>query len=159
MVEVVDYIYFFKKIEEIERELKEIKFEFQNFKKLIYFIFRVIEIRGEFGGYKFRKFFMLNVEREVGIWCVENREFEVYGCGFMLNDVFYDVEKVFEVLIEEYVLEDEEIFDESVKELRKVFFQFVEVQGYEGKRCLVGIGKEGFLEKGGWEVYEVYFLC
>lgn len=65
---------------------------------------------------------MLNVEREVGIWCVENREFEVYGCGFMLNDVFYDVEKVFEVLIEEYVLEDEEIFDESVKELRKVFF-------------------------------------
>ncbi|WP_367884213.1 hypothetical protein [Thermococcus sp. JCM 11816] len=57
MAEAVDYTYFLKKIEEIERELKEIKLELQNPKKLIHFIPRVIEIRGgEFGGgYKLRK--------------------------------------------------------------------------------------------------------
>lgn len=130
MAEAVDYTYFLKKIEEIERELKEIKLELQNPKKLIHFIPRVIEIRGgEFGGgYKLRKPLTLNVEREAGTWCVENRELEVYGCGPpTLNDALHDAEKVFEALIEEYVLEDEEILDESAKELRKALLQLVEV--------------------------------
>lgn len=127
MAEAVDYTYFLKKIEEIERELEEIKLELQNPKKLIHFIPRVIEIRGEFGGYKLRKPLTLNVEREARTWCVENRELEVYGCGPTLNDALHDAEEVFEALIEEYVLEDEEILDESAKELRKALLQLVEV--------------------------------
>ena len=88
-----------------------------------------VKISGEFAGYKLQKELTLYPEYDhtTDVWCVENPGLEIYGCGKTLNEALKDAEEVFEALIEEYLLEDEEILNDKAKELRETLLQHVEV--------------------------------
>ena len=117
------------RIEKIEKELKELKLELHELKRILPPTLETLELTSEFAGYKLRTPIPLNVEynREENLWCIENSKLELYGCGETLTRALKDAEEVFKALIEEYVLEDENNLDEDAKKLRKALLQHVEV--------------------------------
>ena len=117
------------RIEQIEKELQELKLELVELKKILPPNLETLELTNEFAGYKLKTPIPLKVEynREENIWCVENPELELYGCGETLTRALRDAEEVFKALIEEYVLEDETILDAKAKELREALLRHVEV--------------------------------
>ena len=116
------------RIEKIEKELEELKHELNTLKKILPNL-KTIELSGELAGYKLKKPITLKIEcnHKTNTWCVENPDLELYGCGRTLDEALKDAEEVFEALIEEYLLEDEEILDDKAKELREALLRHVEV--------------------------------
>jgi len=117
------------RIEQIEKELEELKLELVELKKILPPTLETLQLTGEFAGCKLKTPIPLKVEynREENIWCVENPELELYGCGETLTRALRDAEEVFKALIEEYVLEDEDNLDEDARKLREALLQHVEV--------------------------------
>lgn len=99
---------------------------------------RVIEIRGwdleeltdEFAGYKLKKPIPLKVEYDNinYVWCLENEELELYGCGETFEEAMENLKIVFEALIEEYLLESDDVLSEKAIELKRKLSEYVEVK-------------------------------
>ncbi|MBC7108983.1 MAG: hypothetical protein H5T41_09430 [Methanomassiliicoccales archaeon] len=87
------------------------------------------EITGQFGGYKIKTPIPLEIEYDhnTDIWCVENPNLELYGCGKTLEEALKDAEEVFQALIETYVFEKDENLAEDAKKLKKALLKHVEV--------------------------------
>ena len=89
----------------------------------------IVRISRKFSGYKLKKELILKPEYDhtTDVWCVENPDLELYGCGKSLEEAIKDAEEVFRALIEEYALEDDSLLDEDAKELKKTLLAHVEV--------------------------------
>jgi len=126
-IEIKAYNYFWKPVEVIG--IIKQKGRIKRIEKTLDLNLYQTEITEKFGGYKIKKPIPLKVEYDhnTNVWCVENKDLELYGCGKTLNDALKDAEEVFQALIEEYILEDESILDEDAKKLREALLHHVEV--------------------------------
>ncbi len=88
-----------------------------------------IELKGEFAGYRLKKPITLKIEYDNfnNIWCVENKELELYGCGDTLDEALEMAKVNFETLIEEYLLESDDVLSEKAIELKRALAKHVEV--------------------------------
>ena len=83
--------------------------------------------------YKLKKPISLKVEYDNinGVWCLENKELELYGCGETLEEAKENLKVVFETLVEEYLLESDEKLSEKAVELKRRLSEHIEVRGFE----------------------------
>lgn len=88
-----------------------------------------VELSGEFAGYRLKKPIILKIEYDNfnNVWCIENKELELYGCGDSLDEAIETAKVNFEVLIEEYLLESDEIMSKKAIELKNRLAEHVEV--------------------------------
>ena len=91
------------------------------------------KLENEFAGYKLRKPISLKIEYDNinDVWCLENKELELYGCGETLGEAKENLKSVFETLVEEYLLESDEKLSEKAVELKRKLSEFVEVKGFD----------------------------
>jgi len=87
----------------------------------------MMRLEGSFAGYRLKKPIQLNISFDGGIWCVENEELELYGCGMSLAGAVEELKVVFKTLIEEYLLESDENLSEKAIELKRKLAEYVEV--------------------------------
>lgn len=126
-LEMKAYEHFWKPVEVIG--LLKQKGRKKEVEKTIDIQLHAVRISGKFAGYKLKKELILQPEYDhtTDVWCVENPDLELYGCGPTLEDAIQDAEEVFEALVEEYLLEDETLLDNKARELREALLQHVEV--------------------------------
>ncbi|MEM2086751.1 MAG: hypothetical protein QXF06_05035 [Archaeoglobaceae archaeon] len=87
----------------------------------------------EFAGYRLKKPIPIRVSYDniENIWCLENEDLELYGCGTTFEEAKKDLEIVFKTLIEGYALEEDRNLSEKAIELKKKLLEFVEVEKIE----------------------------
>ncbi|MEM2191822.1 MAG: hypothetical protein QW540_10405 [Archaeoglobaceae archaeon] len=75
--------------------------------------------------FKLKRPLIIKVSCDGEIWCFENDELEIYGCGKSFEDASKDFKIVFDALVESYIFEADEKLSESALELKKKLSQFV----------------------------------
>ncbi|GEM_PF-1857409 len=126
-IEIKAYKYFWKPVEVIG--IIKQKGRIKKIEKTLDLNLYQTEITGKFGGYKIKKPIPLKVEYDhnTDVWCVENKDLELYGCGKTLDEALKDAEVVFGALVEGYALEDDKELDEGAKKLKRKLLEYVEV--------------------------------
>ena len=59
------------------------------------------------GKYKLKKPITFEVFYDEGVWTIENKKYNIVGCGYTIEEALKEVEEDFEVLVEEIVNEDD----------------------------------------------------
>lgn len=84
-----------------------------------------LKLEKEFAGYKLKKQIPLKVGYIDDVWCLENEELGLHGCGKTLEEAKEDLEVVFETLVEEYLFEPDEKLSEKAVELKRKLSEYV----------------------------------
>lgn len=77
--------------------------------------------------YRLKKPIVLSVNREDGVWCLENEELNVCGCGRYYMDAKKDVIEVLEAMVEVYLMEDDSNLSEDALKLKRKLMEYVEL--------------------------------
>ncbi len=74
---------------------------------------------------RLKKPITIRLSYDKGIWCLENEELELFGCGKTLDEAFEDFKTVFESLVESYILEKDENLSDDALKLKKKLLEFL----------------------------------
>jgi len=78
------------------------------------------------GRYKLKKPITFKVFCDEGVWTIENRRYNIVGCGASVEEALKSIEEDFEFLVEEIVNEDDANLHESALIVKKELKSIIE---------------------------------